>query len=46
MLDIAALNELGVLVANNGGGNAVAVAEHTVTLMVSVYRKMHLQFRP
>ena len=45
MLDIAALNELGVLVANNGGGNAVAVAEHTVTLMVSVYRKMHLQFQ-
>jgi phosphoglycerate dehydrogenase-like enzyme len=45
MLDIAALNELGILVANNGGGNAVAVAEHTVTLMVSVYRKMHLQFR-
>ena len=45
MLDIAALHELGVLVANNGGGNAVAVAEHTVTLMVSVYRKMHLQFQ-
>ena len=45
MLDIAALNELGVLVANNGGGNAVAVAEHTITLMVSVYRKMHLQFQ-
>lgn len=45
MLDIAALNELGILVANNGGGNAVAVAEHTITLMVSVYRKMHLQFQ-
>ena len=45
LLDIAALNELGILVANNGGGNAVAVAEHTITLMVSVYRKMHLQFQ-
>jgi glyoxylate reductase/D-3-phosphoglycerate dehydrogenase len=45
MLDIAALNELGVQVANNGGGNAVAVAEHTITLMVSLYRKMHLQFK-
>lgn len=45
MLDIAALNELKILVANNGGGNAVAVAEHTITLMVSVYRKMHLQFQ-
>ena len=45
MLDIAALNELGVKVANNGGGNAVAVAEHTITLMVSVYRKMYLQFQ-
>jgi phosphoglycerate dehydrogenase-like enzyme len=44
-LDIAALNELGIKVANNGGGNAVAVSEHTVTLMVSVYRKMHLQFQ-
>lgn len=45
MIDIAALNELGIQVANNGGGNAVAVAEHTITLMVSVYRKMHLQFQ-
>jgi phosphoglycerate dehydrogenase-like enzyme len=45
MLDIAALNELGILVANNGGGNAVAVAEHTITLMVSVYRKLHLQIQ-
>ena len=44
-IDIAALNELGVRVANNGGGNAVAVSEHTVALMVSVYRKMHLQFQ-
>jgi phosphoglycerate dehydrogenase-like enzyme len=45
LLDIAALNELGIRVANNGGGNAVAVSEHTITLMVSVYRKLHLQFQ-
>lgn len=42
-LDKQALGELGVRVANNGGGNAVAVAEHTITLMVSAYRKLHLQ---
>lgn len=45
MIDIPALNELSIKVANNGGGNAVAVSEHTVVLMVSVYRKMHLQFQ-
>ena len=45
MMDLQALGELGVKVANNGGGNAVAVAEHTIALMVSVYRKMQLQFR-
>jgi phosphoglycerate dehydrogenase-like enzyme len=45
MLDIAALSELGIKVANNGGGNAVAVSEHTITLMVSVYRKLHLQIQ-
>jgi phosphoglycerate dehydrogenase-like enzyme len=44
-LDVAALNELGIQVANNGGGNAVAVSEHTIALMVSVYRKLHLQFQ-
>ena len=45
MLDIKALEELGIEVANNGGGNAVAVAEHTITLMVSVYRKLDLQIK-
>ncbi|MCS5659091.1 MAG: 2-hydroxyacid dehydrogenase [Dehalococcoidia bacterium] len=44
-LDKAALGELGIKVSNNGGGNAVAVAEHTITLMVGVYRKLHLQFQ-
>ena len=45
MLDIKALEEIGIQVANNGGGNAVAVAEHTVVLMVSVYRKLDLQIK-
>lgn len=43
-IDKTALGELGIRVANNGGGNAIAVSEHTMTLMVSVYRKMQLQF--
>ena len=42
MLDIVTLGELGIKVAHNGGGNAVAVAEHTIALMVSVYRKLPL----
>jgi len=45
MLDIKAFEEIGIQVANNGGGNAVAVAEHTVVLMVSVYRKLDLQIK-
>ena len=42
-LDKTALGESGVLVANNGGGNSVAVSEHAVALMISVYRKINLQ---
>ena len=45
MMDLQALGELGVKVSNNGGGNAVAVAEHSIALMVSVYRKLQLQFK-
>lgn len=44
-LDIKALEEIGIQVANNGGGNAVAVAEHTIALMISVYRKLDLQIQ-
>ena len=44
-LDKTLLGELGVKVANNGGGNAGAVAEHTIALMVGVYRKLQLQFQ-
>lgn len=43
-IDKAALGELGIKVSNNGGGNAVAVSEHTISLMVSTYRKFNLQF--
>ena len=44
MIDKQTLGELGISVANNGGGNAVSVAEHTITLLVSVFRKMQLQY--
>lgn len=44
-LDKAGLGELGVRVSNNGGGNAVAVAEHTIGLIVNTIRKMQLQFK-
>ena len=44
MIDKQTLGELGIRVANNGGGNAVSVAEHTITLLVSVFRKMQLQY--
>lgn len=43
-MDVAALANLGIKVANNGGGNAVAVAEHAIVLMVSTYRKLPLHF--
>ena len=35
---------MGIRVANNGGGNAVAVAEHTIGLLISSLRKFQLQF--
>ena len=43
-LDKTALGEMGVRVSNNGGGNAVAVAEHTIALLISTIRKLQLQF--
>ena len=43
-MDVGALGELGIKVANCGGGNAAAVSEHTIALMLSVYRKLNLQF--
>lgn len=37
------LAKMKVAVANNGGGNSVAVAEHAIALIVGTYRKLHLQ---
>ncbi len=42
-LDVAGLAEIGILVSNGGGQNAASVSEHAIVLMVSVYRKLHLQ---
>ena len=41
--DIEAARRAGVPVANNGGANAVAVAEHAVMLMLAVCRRLPLQ---
>ncbi len=42
-IDKTGLAEMGVDVANNGGANAVAVAEHAIGLMFSVNRKLDVQ---
>ncbi len=36
--NVAGCNALGIPVANNGGANACSVAEHTVLLMLAVYK--------
>ena len=41
--DIAAARRAGVPIANNGGANAVAVAEHALMLMLAVCRRLPLQ---
>ena len=38
-LAVGELAEMGIRVANNHGGNSVAVAEHAVMLMVAAYRQ-------
>jgi hypothetical protein len=43
-LDIDGLSALGVTVANNGGANAIPVAEHAIALMLSVNRRMMQQW--
>jgi phosphoglycerate dehydrogenase-like enzyme len=42
-LDVAAARAAGVPVANNGGANSVAVAEHTLMLMLAVSRRLAWQ---
>jgi glyoxylate reductase/D-3-phosphoglycerate dehydrogenase len=39
-LDVEAARKAGVPVANNGGANSVAVAEHTLMLMLAVYKRL------
>jgi lactate dehydrogenase-like 2-hydroxyacid dehydrogenase len=39
-VDIEAARKVGVPVANNGGANSVAVAEHAVMLMLAVLKKL------
>lgn len=39
-LDVEAARQARVPVANNGGSNSVAVAEHTMMLMLAVYKKL------
>ena len=42
-LDVAAARQARVPVANNGGANSVAVAEHTMMLILSVYKRLAWQ---
>jgi phosphoglycerate dehydrogenase-like enzyme len=39
-LDLNLCRELGIPVANNGGANAIDVAEHTLALILGFYRRM------
>lgn len=39
-INLALCRELGIPVANNGGANAIDVAEHTIALILGVYRKL------
>ena len=39
-IDVPAAKKAGVPIANNGGSNSVAVAEHTMMLILAVYKKL------
>jgi phosphoglycerate dehydrogenase-like enzyme len=41
--DVEAARRAGVPIANNGGSNSVAVAEHTLLLMLAVFRRLAWQ---
>ena len=43
-LDVRGLGEMGIPVANNGGANAIAVAEHTLALMIGLGKRTMLQW--
>ncbi len=38
--NIEVATQLGILVANNGGANKIAVAEHTILLILALYKKL------
>jgi phosphoglycerate dehydrogenase-like enzyme len=39
-MNLKLAGDLGIPVANNGGANSVAVAEHTIMLILAVYRRL------
>ena len=43
-LDLAAILEMGIPVANNGGANAIAVSEHTIAMMISLSGRLWHQY--
>ena len=43
-IDVPAIGEMGIPIANNGGANAIAVAEQTIALMISICKKMMVQW--
>jgi phosphoglycerate dehydrogenase-like enzyme len=43
-LDMEAIGEMGIPVANNGGANSIAVSEHTIGLMISVGKRLMTQW--
>ena len=43
-LDVRGLGEMGIPVANNGGANAIAVAEHTLALMIGLGKRIMHQW--
>lgn len=42
-LNVALCKELGISIANNGGANAIDVAEHTLALILGFYRHLNEQ---
>ena len=44
-LDVKAILEMGIPIANSGGTNAIPVAEQTIALMISVCKRMMDQWR-
>ena len=43
-LDVKAIAEMGIPIANNGGANAISVAEQTIALMISICKKVMVQW--